>query len=66
MSNKLIKDMDEETWRRFIAFCKLKNTKASEQLKEILEEFIGKDLNKLLKNEKKNSDIKTKKEGKRG
>jgi len=29
MSNKLIKEMDEETWRRFIAFCKLKNVKVN-------------------------------------
>ena len=48
MSNKLIKDMDEETWRRFIAFCKIKNIKVNDQLKEILEEFLKKNLNDLL------------------
>jgi Trp operon repressor len=48
MSNKLIKDMDEETWRRFIAFCKLKNIKANDQLKEILEEFLNKNLGKFI------------------
>lgn len=49
MTNKLIKDMDEKTWRRFIAFCKLKNVKVSEQLKDVLEEFLEKNLDKLLK-----------------
>ena len=53
MTNKLIKDMDEETWRRFIAFCKLKNIKVNDQLKEILEEFLKKNLDKILKGGKK-------------
>ena len=53
MSSKLIKDMDEETWRRFIAFCKLKNIKVNDQLKEILEEFISKNFNQILKGGKK-------------
>ncbi len=53
MSNKLIKDMDETTWRRFIAFCKLKNINVNEQLKDILEEFLKDNLNSLLKGEKK-------------
>jgi len=58
MTNKLIKDMDEETWRKFIAFCKLKNVKVNNQLKEILEEFLEKNLNNLFNN-------KSKKRGKR-
>ena len=53
MTNKLIKDMDEETWRRFIAFCKLKNVKVNDQLKEILEEFLEKNLGRMLKSGKK-------------
>ena len=48
MTNKLIKDMDEETWRRFIAFCKLKDIKVNDQLKDILEEFLQKNLGKML------------------
>ena len=47
-SNKLIKGMDEETWRRFIAFCKLKNINVNNQLKEILDEFLNKNLRQLL------------------
>ncbi len=54
MSNKLIKDMDEHTWRRFIAFCKLKNIKVNAQLEEILEEFLEKNLDNLLKGKKHN------------
>ena len=59
MSNKLIKDMDEEAWRRFVAFCKLKNIKVNEQLKEILEEFLEENLDNLLKGKK--TSLKTKK-----
>jgi hypothetical protein len=49
MANKLIKDMDEEAWRRFIAFCKLKNIKVNDQLKEILNGFLDKNLHKMFK-----------------
>ena len=48
MTNKLIKDMDEETWLRFIAFCKLKGIKVNDQLKEVLEEFLDKNLIKMI------------------
>ena len=50
MTNKLVKDMDEETWRRFIAFCKLKDIKVNNHLKEILEEFLEKNLGKIVNN----------------
>ena len=59
MTNKLIKDMDETTWRRFIAFCKLKDIKVNDQLKEILEIFLKKNLNNLLKG--KTSSLRAKK-----
>jgi len=49
MPNKLIKDMDEETWRRFIALCKLKNIKVNDQIKDILEKFIDKEFKNMLK-----------------
>lgn len=48
MTNKLIKDMDEETWRRFIAYCKLKDIKVNEQLKDILDLFLEKELSKII------------------
>jgi hypothetical protein len=48
MSNKLIKDMDEESWCRFVAFCKLKNINVNTQLKEILDEFLDKNLQNII------------------
>lgn len=53
MTNKLIKDMDEETWRKFVAFCKLKNINVNTQLKEVLDEFLEKNLGKVLKGGKR-------------
>ena len=47
MANKLIKDMDEDTWRKFVAYCKLKNVKVSEELKDIIKEHIKKNFEKL-------------------
>jgi hypothetical protein len=47
--HKLIKDVDEETWRKFIAYCKLKNIKVGDQLSEILEGFLKNKLKRLLK-----------------
>ena len=52
MSDKLIKNMDEEVWRRFVAFCKLKDIKVNDQLKNILEEFVDKNLQKMILNKK--------------
>ena len=53
MTNKLIKDMDDETWRIFVAFCKLKNIRINDQLKEILDEFIDKNMARMFKGDKK-------------
>ena len=61
MPNKLIKDMDEATWRRFVAFFKLKDIKVNDQLKEILEKFTRDNLNNLLIG--KNYNLSTKKKG---
>ena len=49
MGHKLIKDIDEDTWRKFIAYCKLKNIKVGEQLDDILKDFLKKKLKRLLK-----------------
>jgi len=49
MSHKLIKDVDEEVWRKFIAYCKLKNIKVGDELSEILEDFLSKKFNKMFK-----------------
>jgi len=45
--NKLIKDMDEETWRKFTAYCKLKNSKISDELKGILNKHLKTELKEL-------------------
>ncbi len=37
---KLVKDIDEETWRRFVAFCIIKNIKVGDQLTQVLKEFL--------------------------
>jgi hypothetical protein len=47
--HKLIKDVDEETWRKFIAYCKLKNIKVGDQLSKILDGFLKNKLKRLLK-----------------
>ncbi len=49
MANKLIKGIDEETWRRFIAYCKIKNTNAGDELNRILKDSLEKNFNKVLR-----------------
>jgi hypothetical protein len=48
MSNKLIKDMDEDSWRKFVAFCKIKDINVNTQLKEILDDFLEKNLQNMI------------------
>lgn len=49
MKDKLIKDIDEEIWRKFVAYCKLKNVKVGEEINFVLEDYIKKNLSKMLK-----------------
>lgn len=42
MPHKLIKDIDEETWRKFVAYCKLKDVKVGDKLNKILEDYLKK------------------------
>ena len=49
MKNKLIKDMNEETWKKFVAFCKIKGVNISDELEFILKKNIKKNLSKLFK-----------------
>jgi len=49
MKNKLIKDIDEEIWRKFVAFCKIKNIKVGSELNKILDEYIKKNIKNLFK-----------------
>ena len=40
MKNKLVKDIDENLWKRFVAYCVLKDVKVGSQLNKILEKFL--------------------------
>lgn len=40
MGNKLIKDVNEESWRKFTGYCKAKGKKVSELLNEVLEDYL--------------------------
>ena len=42
MAHKLIKDVNEETWRKFVAYCKLKGVKVGDELNNILEGYLKK------------------------
>ena len=49
MSHKLIKDLDDKLWRKFVAYCKLKDIKINKELEEILKSHLDKNLKKFLK-----------------
>ncbi len=40
MGNKLVKDLDEETWRNFAGYCKAKGEKVGKKLSEILKDYL--------------------------
>jgi len=40
MSNKLIKDIDEEIWRKFTGYCKAKGERVGKKLSKILEDYL--------------------------
>lgn len=43
-----MKNIDEDVWRKFVAYCKFKGIKAGEELNEILKRHIKKNLKKLI------------------
>jgi len=49
MTNKLIKDIDEEIWRKFVAYCKIKNIKVGKEINHILVDYLKKNFDKLLR-----------------
>lgn len=49
MTDKLIKDMNDEIWRKFVAYCTLKGVKVNEELEEILKKHLDKNFKKFLK-----------------
>ena len=42
--NKIVKRMDDETWRKFTGCCKIKGIPVSEELKNILEKYLKENL----------------------
>ena len=48
-NHKLIKDVDEDTWRKFIVYCKLKDITVGEQINEVLDGFLKNKFKRLLK-----------------
>jgi len=40
MGNKLIKNINEEVWRKFTGYCKTKGKKVSELLEEVLKNYL--------------------------
>ena len=49
MGHKLVKDLDEKLWRKFITYCTFKGVKVSKELEEILKEHLNKNFKKILK-----------------
>ena len=40
MGNKLVKDIDEEIWRKFTGYCKAKGERVGKKLNQILQEYL--------------------------
>jgi len=40
MPHKLIKDIDEEVWRKFTGFCKIKDVRVGKELEKVLREYL--------------------------
>ena len=40
MPNKLIKNMDNEIWRKFTGYCKIKNIRVGILLNQILKNYL--------------------------
>ena len=48
MGHKLIKDLNDSIWRKFVAYCTLKGVKVNKEIEEILEEYLDKNFKKAL------------------
>jgi len=40
MADKIIRNVDGDTWRRFTGFCKMKGILVGEELTKILKEYL--------------------------
>ena len=49
MGNKLIKDIDEATWRKFVAYCKIKGVNVGTELANVIDYYLKKNLKEMLK-----------------
>ena len=44
MADKLIKGINEEIWRKFTGFCKIKGVKINKELEKILQEYLDENI----------------------
>ena len=44
MADKIIRDIDDDTWTRFTGWCKMNKVKVGHKLNEILDSFLKKNL----------------------
>ena len=44
MADKIIRDVDHQTWTRFTGWCKMNSVKSGTKLTEILKKFLKKNL----------------------
>ena len=47
MSNKLIKGINEEKWRKFVALLKIENKRVSEKVEEFIDNYLKKNMKRL-------------------
>jgi hypothetical protein len=41
MATKLLKNIDEDVWRKFTGICKMKNNIVGQELSQILKKYIN-------------------------
>jgi len=47
MADKLIKGMNEQTWNKFVAYCKIKDVKIASELEIIINQHLNKNLKQM-------------------
>ena len=41
MTSKLVQNIDNETWRKFVGTCKIKNVKVGVELSKVLRKYVN-------------------------